>query len=49
MIASRFPKSMPPIANQGTVRCAAAQRTYSNVTGRAVGFVPVAYTGPTAT
>ena len=30
------------MANQGMGTFAAAQRTYSNVTGLAVGFVPVA-------
>ncbi len=38
----RFFKLMPPIANHGTVTFAAAQRTYSSVTGFAVGLVPVA-------
>lgn len=41
-------KFMPPIANQGIITFAAAHRTYSNVTGVAPGFVPVAYTGPMA-
>jgi len=40
---------MPPMANHGRFTFVAAQRTYSNVTGFAVGFVPVAYTGPIAT
>jgi len=46
--ASRVSKLMPPMANHGTVTFAAAQRTYSSVTGLAVGLVPVANTGPMA-
>src|SRR5579872_2039510 len=44
----RFSRLMPPMANQGMVTFAAAQRTYSKVTAFAVGLVPVAYTGPMA-
>src|SRR3954447_9702966 len=37
-----FTKLIPPIANQGMLTLAAAQRTYSSVTGLAVGLVSVA-------
>ena len=40
--SSRFRKLMPPMANHGIFTFSAAQRTYSSVTGFAVGFVPVA-------
>src|ERR1051326_453876 len=43
-----FSRLIPPIANQGIFTFAAAQRTYSCVTGFAPGLVPVAYTGPMA-
>src|SRR5262245_54671400 len=46
--SSRLAIVIPPIANQGMSRLAAAQRTYSKVTGLALGFVPVANTGPIA-
>lgn len=40
--ASKVCELIPPMANQGIFTFAAAQRTYSKVTGFAVGFVPVA-------
>jgi hypothetical protein len=43
--SSRLCRLMPPLANHGMVTFAAAPRTYSNVTGFAVGLVPVAKTG----
>src|SRR4051812_41395400 len=43
-----FCKLIPPMANHGTFTLSAAQRTYSSVTGFAVGFVPVAKMGPMA-
>ena len=42
----RVCKFTPPMANHGMVTFSAAQRTYSSVTGLAVGFVPVAKYGP---
>ena len=44
--SSMFFKWIPPMANHGTATFAAAHLTYSSVTGFAVGFVPVANTGP---
>ena len=38
----RFSRWMPPMANHGMVTLVAAQRTYSSVTGFAIGLVPVA-------